>query len=111
MNKEDLLEYLENVWQYMKLSELCKTYNNTYPDNAIDYNNLRSAIKGTAVNRLSEDKLTAFYDFLIKDIFEKKFKIKSNDLISAEIEQIICNQTEEMVSQISEALEHGFSNK
>lgn len=106
-----IAKYLNDIWPYIKLSEICKEYNVTYPENIIDYNNLRNVINGTAPNRLSEDKLLSFYDFLIKNIFQDKFKIKSNELNALKIKEIIQHKTTEMMSEISEALEHGFSNK
>ncbi len=111
MNKQDLIEYFREVWPYLKLSTLCEEYNCANPQNAIDYNNLRIAIKDSASNRLSEEKLVAFYDFLTKDIFQAKFKLKGNGLCSTQIEQIVNTKSAEMISQISEALSHGFSNK
>ena len=106
-----IVNYLNEIWPYIKLSEICKEYNAAYPENLIDYNNLRNAINGTAPNRLSEDKLLSFYNFLIKNIFQEKFKIKSNELNKLKIKEIIQYKTSEILSEISEALEHGFSNK
>ena len=106
-----IVKYLNEIWPYISLSEICKEYNILYPENTIDYNNLRNVINGTAPNRLSEDKLLSFYDFLIKHIFQEKFKIKSNELNTLKIKEIIQDKTSEMISEISEALEHGFSNK
>lgn len=106
-----LVNYLNEIWPYIRLSEICKEYNISYPENIIDYNNLRNVINGTAPNRLSEDKLLSFYNFLIRNIFQEKFKIKSNELNTQKIKEIIQDKTSEMMSEISEALEHGFSNK
>lgn len=106
-----IVKYLNEIWPYIKLSEICKKYNESYPENIIDYNNLRNVINGTAPNRLSEDKLLSFYDFLIKDIFQEKFKIKSNELTTLKIKGIINDKASEMTSEILGALEHGFSNK
>lgn len=111
LDKQTIVKYLNEIWQYINLSSICKEYNATYPENAIDYNNLRNVIKGTAPNRLSEDKLISFYNFLVKNIFQKKFKVKSNKLNTLKITEIIQEKTSEMMSEISEALEHGFSNK
>ncbi len=111
MNKHLIVKYLNDIWPYIKLSEICKEYNAAYPKNMIDYNNLRNVINGTAPNRLSEEKILSFYDFLIKNIFQEKFKIKSNELNTLKIKEIIQDKTSEMMSEISEALEHGFSNK
>lgn len=111
LSKQMIVKYLDDIWPYIKLSEICKEYNVTYPENIIDYNNLRNVINGTAPNRLSEDKLLSFYNFLIKNIFQDKFKIKSNELNALKIKEIIQQKTTEMVSEVSEALEHGFSNK
>jgi len=106
-----IVKYLNEIWRYIRLSEICKEYNISYPENTIDYNNLRNVINGTAPTRLSEDKLLSFYDFLMKQIFQEKFKIKSNELNTIKIKQIIQDKTSEMMSEVSEALEHGFSNK
>lgn len=106
-----LANYLNEIWPYIRLSEICKEYNISYPENIIDYNNLRNVINGTAPNRLSEDKLLSFYNFLIRNIFQEKFKIKSNELNTQKIKEIIQDKTSEMMSEISEALDHGFSNK
>ncbi|MBR6509535.1 MAG: hypothetical protein IKT38_02890 [Clostridia bacterium] len=111
LSKQMIVKYLNDIWPYIKLSEICKEYNVTYPENIIDYNNLRNVINSTAPNRLSEDKLLSFYNFLIKNIFQDKFKIKSNELNALKIKEIIQQKTTEMVSEVSEALEHGFSNK
>lgn len=111
LSKQMIVKYLNDIWPYIKLSEICKEYNVTYPENIIDYNNLRNVINGTAPNRLSEDKLLSFYNFLIKNIFQYKFKIKSNELNALKIKEIVQQKTTEMVSEVSEALEHGFSNK
>ena len=111
MNKQMIVEYLNEIRQYINLLKICNEYNDTYPENTIDYNNLRNVIKGIAPNRLSEEKMLSFYDFLIKDIFQQKFKIESNELSTFKIEQIIQKKTSEMLNEVSEALEHGFSNK
>lgn len=111
MNKQAIVKYLTEIRKYINLSSICKEYNATYPENSIDYNNLRNVILGTAPNRLSEDKLLSFYNFLIRNIFQEKFKIKSNELNTQKIKDIIQEKTSEMMSEISEALEHGFSNK
>lgn len=110
MDKQELINYLNGVWPYLKLSVICKIYNASNPDNTIDYNNLRNTLNGTAPNRLSEDKLLSFYDFLTKEIFLKKFKTKSNALSSLQIKKIIESKTAQLTQEISEALEHGFSN-
>lgn len=111
LDKQAIVKYLVEIRQYINLSSICKEYNVTYPENTVDYNNLRNVIRGTAPNRLSEEKLLSFYDFLVKGIFQEKFKIKSNELNTLKIEEIIQDKTSEMMSEISEALEHGFSNK
>lgn len=111
MNKQIIVDYLNEIWPYIKLSEICKEYNNYYSDSTIDYNNLRNVINGTASNRLSEDKLFSFYNFLTNYIFQEKFKIKSNEVNTAIIQKIIQEKTTSMVTEISEAFEHGFSNK
>ena len=108
---DEVLEYLNEIRPYINLTELCKVYNDLHPDNAIDYNNLRNKINGTAPNRLSEEKVFAFYDFLAKEIFEAKFKLKSNTINETAIHRIIHEKTNEMIFEISGVLEHGFSNK
>ncbi len=111
MSKQMIVNYLNEIWPYIKLSEICKKYNVAYPENTIDYNNLRNVINGTAPNRVSRDKLLSFYNFLTKNIFEYKFKIKSNELNTFKIEQIIQDKTSEMMAEVLEALQNGFSNK
>ncbi len=111
MNKQKLINYFNNIRSYIKLSELCKNYNLSNPDNKIDYNNLRNTINGTAPNRLSEEKLNQLYTYLVVDVFQKKFGIQDNDLYHSSIEEIIHKKTSEMLSEISEVTNYGFSNK
>ncbi len=111
MNKQRLIDYFNNIRSYIKLSELCKNYNLSNPDKKIDYNNLRNTINGTAPNRLSEEKLNQLYSYLIVDVFQKKFGIHNNNLYYSSIEEIIQKKTNEMLSDISEVINNGFSNK
>lgn len=111
MKKQETVNYLNSIKEYLNLYALCSLYNEKYSENCIDYNNLRSTLNGNAPNRVSEEKLTAFYDFLTKDVFQDIFKVSSNEVCSMQIEQIIREQTKEMMLQISEELKHGFSNK
>lgn len=108
MIRENLIACLNEIVPYVKLSVLCEEYNTTHPENVIDYNNLRVALNGKAPNRLSTEKLSSFYDFLTKDIFEKRFRMKCNKLFSAEITNIIDTKTNEIRQEIAEAIEHGF---
>ena len=108
MKRENLIKCLNEIVPYVKLSVLCEEYNTIYPDNAIDYNNLRVTLSGKAPNRLSTEKLYAFYDFLTKDIFEKRFRMNCNKLFSTEIASIVETKTDEIKQEIAEALKHGF---
>ncbi len=111
MKKQKLIEYFNEIWPYLNLSELCKTYNIANPKDTIDYNNLRNTINGKAPNRLSEEKLIMFYDFVIKEIFQKVFKLASNNVSVLQIENIVQIKTKQMLLEIMEELNHGFSNK
>lgn len=111
MKKQNIIDYFNSIKDYLNLSALCNAYNEKYPNNSIDYNNLRLTLNYKATNRLSEEKLNAFYDFLTKDIFQDNFKVNSNAICSSEIEEIIHTKTEEIRVQIAEVLKHGFSNK
>ena len=88
LSVSEIVNYLNEIWPYIRLSEICKEYNISCPENIIDYNNLRNVINGTAPNRLSEDKLLSFYNFLIRNIFQEKFKIKISNAAMPKIKTV-----------------------
>lgn len=107
MNKKDIIDYLNRIKTYLNLSALCKKYNEMYSDNTIDYNNLRTVLKGNVPNRLSTDKLVAFYDFLIKDILQNEFLLESSNVKEDTIKQIIDEHSSKITAEVLEAIRHG----
>ncbi|MBR5922426.1 MAG: hypothetical protein IKZ59_01395 [Clostridia bacterium] len=111
MNKQAVIDYLNSIRRYVNLTGLCKAYNHKNKNNSIDYNNLRCVLNGENKNRLSEEKLYAFFSFLKKDIFENEFIIPVNEISAVSINEIICAKTEEMKREIEGVLNNGFSTK
>ena len=108
MTRSEIIEYLNNSKKYLKLSRLCEEYNFRNPKNAIDYNNLRTTLNNQTPNRLSTDKLVAFYDFLTKDILHDEFLTKNNLLKESEIKKIIKNSNDDLTNKILEVIGHGI---
>ncbi len=108
MEKQAIINYLNNLRPFVNLSGLCKAYNQKNPDNTVDYNNLREVLNGGKNRRLSEEKLVAFFYYLTNDLFENVFRIQSKKLCASSIEQIVYTKTEEMKKEIAEALNDGI---
>ncbi|MGN0628255.1 MAG: hypothetical protein ACI4IW_01345 [Oscillospiraceae bacterium] len=110
MKKEESIKYINYIRRFLNLQALCNEYNSLYPENAIDYNNLRCTINGKAPNRLSEDKINSFVTFLKKDIFINKFLRNgvSNDKTDKAIKETILKHTEELTQSILEVLSNDF---
>ena len=110
MKKEESIKYINSIRGFLNLQALCNEYNTLYPENAIDYNNLRNTINGTAPNRLSEEKINSFVTFLKKDIFINKFLRNgvSDDATDKALKDIIFKHTEELTQNILEVLSNDF---
>lgn len=109
MQKEAIINYLNNIKPYLNLSAVCSLYNELHKDDQIDYNNLRVVLNRQSINRLSEAKLNNFLSFLQNDLFCSVFNL--NYIINEEMKIIFTNNIKEYTNKMIESIERDLNDK
>lgn len=78
MQREKIIDYLNNTIKYINLSAVCDLYNKT-TGNKLDYNNLRVSIKKQSNTRVSDENLLSFINFLKSDFLKIAFEVESTN--------------------------------
>lgn len=110
MNKLEKIDFINSMAKYLNLTAVCQLYNLNHPKNKIDYNNLRVVLKKQSINRLSEDKINSFINFIqnyfVPNIFKYKYykKEERKDILKQKINNSFAELNKKIMEEIDNEL-------